>query len=336
MLKCSSASKAMDIERRQYYDSHFSPEVLQKLKPYSSDIGEVIRWTTDFPHQKFHILDNLLHLRDYDFECRRTQITMDNTYWEDRSKYPLQVDWWDMDLVTYDRIERAIRLHDIGRYFVEKGILEPEEHHLGSLFVAMHIDNDPIVWEAVFRHVEDVLPDNSSTVARYVRDLDRIVGAGYVGLIRGSKYYGLEHPMLEEKDEDKVVLDGVMMAIQDRFGRLDESKAKEFFWNNVFPFYESKGDEGMLLLGTLSKIMLDRIVGRDYGNLERKRDLYENEVLSIDNGSFVVEGVMQRLRSNFGYKIDNTVEVLIRTRGGKSKHDSWSFISKTERQSYQK
>lgn len=318
------------------FESCFPPGVLEKLQPFAQDIGEILGGSIDFPHQKYHVLDNLLHFRYFDQECYKMQRFMDHLDEEERRKFT-GPDWWNIDLITYDLIERAIRFHDNGRYFVEKGVLKPNEHHFGSLFVAMNVDGDPRVCEAVFHHVDDVLPADASTVERYVRDIDRIVGAGYVGLIRVAMYYGFKHPLLEETDEDKVVFGGVLMAIPDRFGKIDESKAKNFFWQSVYPHFESQGPDGLRLLGTLSKIMLDRIVGRDYtSRVSRKLTPAEKDVLLLDNNSLVVEGVTERLVNMFSYKVKDTLEVLVRTRGAMSlnKEHGGGFLSRDEEDSY--
>jgi len=324
-----------DKERVGSSEASIPPEIFAKLKPFTDRMDEIMRWSADFSHQKFHILDALLHLRYFDYECLKQQRIMDGMDWEDRAKYPEWSDWWGyIDLPNYDRIERALRLHDTGRFFVEKGILRPDEHHFGSLFMATHIDGDPLVCDAVFHHIDDVLPENSSSVARYVRDLDRIVGAGYIGLIRSAAYYGFEHSLLHEQDEDKVIEDGIMMGIIDRFGRTTEKRAENFFWDNVYPYFESQGKGGILLLGTLSKIILDRIYGRDYRNLGRGLTSFENELLRLDNSTLVVESVMPRLRNTFEYRTKGTLEVLVRTRGGRALSDIYSVLTVDEWKSY--
>jgi hypothetical protein len=315
-----------DMERKLGHDDFLGlipKSTLDKLNPFRDRLNEVFTSSADFAHLKYHILDELSLLRFCDreiFDFRgevNKGISMGWIYDEDLEKHPWMLNMPRgllSDAPTYDRVERAIRLHDIGRVFERMGIITPEEHHSASLFVALYVDADPIVCNAVLNHTLDVLPRRASIVSRCVRDIDRLAGAGYIGLIRESTYYGFKHRMLAETDEDKIINDGIMVTFLGTQGRVNEDKAEAFFWENVYPFFAARGDGGLLSLATLCKVMLDRIVGRNYRGKGRKLNGFEREVLTLDRGVRVVEPVLDSLRNILEFKLENTMRVLIRAR----------------------
>ena len=297
-------------------------QILNRLKPFKGRLDEVVSARADFAHLKYHTLDEKLIFRFCDRRAylMRNQVLnadMDESLRRQMLSNPSKL--LDLDIVTFERIEQAIDLHDRGRGLATMGILKPEEHHFGSLFLALMINGDPIVCNAVMDHIHDVLPPNSSIVSRCVRDIDRVAGSGYIGLIRLVIYHGFQHLMIEEKNEDTIILNGLMMTAQDRHGQLNEDLAEEFFWDEVFPFFESKGDEGMKTLRSLCKIILDRAYGRDCANWAP--DKYQLEAIGLDNNILVVEPIMQDFQIALEFKFKNTLKVMARARGAKNTDD---------------
>jgi len=163
-------------------------------------------------------------------------------------------------------------------------------------------------------HVADTLPKRATLVSRYVRDIDRMVGAGYVGLIRQAIYMGFDHPLFHERDEDRVINNGVMTAFT-RWGGIYEVKAEYFFWKEVYPLFKDQGKAGLISVATTSKILLDRIVGRDYRKRTRASlTAYEGMVLDFEPGVRVVDSVMPEVLNYLRVKLENTLKALIITR----------------------
>jgi hypothetical protein len=139
-----------------------------------------------------------------------------------------------------------------------------------------------------------------------------LVGAGYVGLTRFSISQGLNHPNYKDKGEEEIMLDPSLMA-SDQHGHTGENSAKKFFWENVYPFFQSQGDAGLMDLATYSKIVADRIVGRNYVG-RRDLDYFERSVLKMDRNSRKVGAIDPFLAGHFSFKLKNTIEILIKAR----------------------
>ena len=326
---------------------HLIPSgTLAKLMPYKDKLGEVLSQTPDTSHLKYHALDGIGIFR----YCDRMNWEIGNeariAYWhgnideEDFIKEPslkkrLEIDRLVADIPTYDRIERAIRLHDVGRIFEKLGIVDSSEHHLAGLFVALQTDPDPIVCEAVLNHVQDVLPENASIVSRYVRDIDRMIGSGYIGLIRTAIHLGFKDEVFEDKDEDEITRQKIMLTVENPYVKPNEDLAEDFFWNKVYPFFKKQGFDGELLLADVCKVILDRIYGRNYAH--RKLDVYERRALKFDNNILVIEPVVDVFTYRLDFKIKNTLKVMIKARGGKYNNweDKMTFLTNNERKLYE-
>ncbi|HLD92012.1 MAG TPA: hypothetical protein VI795_01305 [Patescibacteria group bacterium] len=292
------------------------PDILTKLEPFRGRLDEVLQQQPDFSHLKYHVLDALFLLRYVDKTSEENIRFLRRAINFHDYPYPEHLDQnrliHDLNQPTFSRIEKALELHDLGKGFESLVGLKPNEHHFGSLFIATVVNGDPRVCEAVFHHIDDVLPKNISLEARLTRDIDRLAGSGYIGLIRLAEFAGFKHSMLEERDEDKIINDGIMMSA-DRYGHFNESKAKDFFWKHVYPFYKSQGGKGLERLATSSKIILDRLIGRNFKG-QSNHHFFEEEVLKVDGGARKVEPVIDELRRNLCQKFTNTLEVLIITR----------------------
>ena len=245
------------------------------------------------------------------------------------------------DVSTYHRVERGIALHDTGRIFEKLGIVNSEEHHFASLFFALHADGDPAVCQAILDHVKDVFPRGTSVVSKFVRAFDRLAGAGFIGLIRESARFGFTNPMFEEKDEDKIIKNGVMVTFSGVHSSLREEPAEEFFWDNVYPFFSERGTDGLVQLATLCKIALDRIVGRDFRGRIRKLSGFERQVLEMDRGAKVVDPIPRDIVHHLDFKARNTLNVLVKSRreiikllGGESDYYIYGVLTPQEYELY--
>jgi hypothetical protein len=140
--------------------------------------------------------------------------------------------------------------------------------------------------------------------------------------------------MLEGNNEDEIINRGLMMTNQNRHGFIGEDLAEKFFWAEVFPFFESRGERGMQILRTASKIILDRIYGRDLRG--KKLDRYDKEVLEMDNNASFVEPVLLDFQHPFEFKFLNTLKVMTRARGadGYSRFDTYRVLTDSERNLY--
>lgn len=321
------------------------PKALEKLEPLKGHLDEVVGSKADFAHLKYHILDELIllkHVNQKRVEFR-DQVTRGISHGWITSDDILEHPWMGEkmpdglfeDIPTFDRVERGVRLHDIGRTVERMVDIAPDEHHFASLFVALQVDGDPIVCEAVLQHVLDVLPKNASVVSRHVRDLDRMSGSGYIGLIRALFYYNKNiKQMFEGKDEDTIVNEGIMTTFVGFENKANENVAKEFFWENIWPQIEAEGKESVEIVGALSKIILDRIFGRRYTG--RKLDEYQKRVLKLDRNVTVVEPVLDVYKNSLEFKVKNTLDVLSKTRGGRLERSSWDneFLTREESDVY--
>ena|SRR3989344_899267 len=321
------------------------PSTLKKLEPFKGRLDEVFTSRSDFAHLKYHVLDELSLFRFCDKRIYEFSEQIDKGVahgWitdEDIREYPWMLNQPRsllMDIPTYDRIERGIRLHDAGRLMQTKAGISPEEHHFASLYIALQVDGDPVVCQSVLYHPQDVLPNNASLVDRHVRDVDRMAGAGYIGMIRLlAAYYGFLHQMLQKENEDDIINDGIMVTFRWPNDKNNEDQAEKFFWKEVYPFYEAQGQEAINLIGTQCKVILDRVFGRDYR--KRKLDVYERRVLKIDNGVKLVEPVMVEYKRSLDFKISNTLDMLAKTRGGipGDKYGNYYFLTENERKVYE-
>jgi len=287
-------------------------ETLTKLEPFKGRLDEVFRQQNDLAHLRNHILDCIFLFRNYDSEASQYKRQATINYWNDIAPKDYGEGIELLDLPTFDKVERGLRLHDTGRAFVQMGILKPEEHHFGSLFIASIVDGDPLVCEACLHHIDDALPKKTSIVTQWVQSIDRLSGSGYVGLTRYAFSQGFNHQYFSGKNIEEKTLDYSLMST-DQHGNANESIAKEFFWKDVYPFFQQQGDLGLIYLATYSKIVADRIVGRNYIG---RRDLngFEREVLKMDRNSRKVSPIISLLDRHFDFKLKNTLDVLVKAR----------------------
>jgi hypothetical protein len=159
------------------------PGVLLRLKKGVASIDqlrEALNWTEDAPHRLAHVLDTI------------------NIYHYLAKAYKL-------DPIEANLGDRSLRLHDVGYRFSEQGILTPDEHHFGSIFVASIIDQDMRVIKAIKSHVEDVLPKDTPMWIRLVRDADRISALGFTGANRLAFYFGFRDPNLQDLGQEEAI-----------------------------------------------------------------------------------------------------------------------------------
>ena len=120
----------------------------------------------------------------------------------------------NLDPVERDLGQRTIRLHDTGRKLVEKGWLEPNEHHFGSMMIASIVDPDPRVLEGIRHHIDDILPESIELWIRLVRDADRISALGFSGANRSAWFFGFRDIRLYAQEQEGAIRSGKLCDLR--------------------------------------------------------------------------------------------------------------------------
>jgi len=207
----------------------------------------------DFPHKPHH---NLRVLRDA--QCISALLNLES---------------WEEDL-----LDKGAVVHDLGRNFVEMGLIGEEEHQNGSFVLARVISS--VRWsfpediathfaEGVALHTEDVLPQNVARWIRVLRDSDRTSRLGVGGIIELAWYLGyrdayIDYTSAEEIIDDQLLFDLGIPVTPEELVRYDE-KPRQYLDENILPFLVKENK-----LEDLVK-RVNVLLGRIYGVPEVRR-----------------------------------------------------------------
>jgi hypothetical protein len=143
-------------------------------------------------------------------------------------------------------ISAGLWVHDLGRMMVARGLIDDEDHDLGSWVMAMELlfQNKKIDVEAAARaallHSHDVLPEEATIIDRVVRDADRIELLPWSAVVRYAYFppFNFKHPIFDSKPTPTDWLDADTFLAR---GGLPwkpgyERGLKRFCLQEVFPF----------------------------------------------------------------------------------------------------
>lgn len=297
------------LDNRSFYINPLElvpKEINEKLTPYLDDIEKVMLWQEDVPHQKSHELEGLRGIR---------RIT------EMHSK---------IGIIEADLAERAFRNHDRGYKFVEMNLLKSEEHHVGSVLIASKIDPDIGVLRAIYYHVYDILPADTPVWARVVRDIDRVLLMGYIGVIRTAIYLGFKHPLIIERSQFDLVRDGILCDFNEPNSNLYEIKSQIFCYEYVFPFlYKNKLVQKII---DEAKTWISRFEGITTGGIPGT--IIQESVRNSRYDEWSIDPVLSEIRSIYREKLTNTYQVVSQLENGSP--DIWNKNAEWCRDHYYK
>lgn len=249
------------------------PEVKDRVTPFLEShqvFREIMRLPEDPPHKRPHVIEALICL---------------SWLWEMLGVVG------EFDTLAWDLSDRILRLHDKGYILVEQGIIKPEEHHWGSLLIASVVDPDPRVLYGILHHVDDILPEDAPYAVRVARDLDRVVGLGYTGVVRLAYYLGFNHPFLNPGNETELIKQRILCETYYPDTEGYEEPAKEFFQTEILPFFQSQK------AGDLEKIW----------QMIQQSQVLKARVLGAPR--LGIEPVLKPIRELYSPKIKHTLEI---------------------------
>ncbi|KKQ85956.1 MAG: hypothetical protein UT08_C0003G0119 [Candidatus Woesebacteria bacterium GW2011_GWB1_38_8] len=233
-----------------------------------SKVVEVLEgnmWTgLDFPHQLHH------NLRVYrDSQCISAL---------------RKVDPWERDF-----LEKGALVHDLGRNFVEMGLIEENEHQNASFVLAKTIAM--VEWgftdwvasyfaEGVALHTEDVLPRGTHRWIRILRDSDRTSRLGMGGAFELAWYLGYRDDYIDRSPAEQLINDGLIFDLDistsfEQVGLYDQ-KPRQYFDKKVLPWLKENQKMDDLIEGIA--IFISRVKG--VPNIKNKKPRWIVEPVS--------------------------------------------------------
>lgn len=273
-----------DLNKVGFITANIPREIVERARPLLAEISTVFAWEEDFPHRRAHIIEMLSNLDIIRYDFPESELS--------------PVGFW--------LAIRTIELHDKGYTFVKKGLIDPRNHHFISVLIADKVEDDSRVLYGILHHVDDTLPTGSPLWLRLVRDLDRVGGMGYTGMIRLAYYMGFNHPSLTREKEEEFIERGILCA----FGLPDdegyEENAKNFFDASVFP-YLVEDDNRAIDFCLMAQALIDRFMGDTRAGVEpvmkEVRQLFE---IKLRHTVLASESIMERkpLPKNLARRLD--------------------------------
>lgn len=243
--------------------------------------------------------------------------------------------YWRREDFNTNRLNRAIELHDQGYAFVQDGLLTLDQHHFGSAFIALALDNDVELAQGILLHVEDVLPDDTKLWMRALRDINRVDRLGWYGLLMEAYYMGFTHPILITEPLRQQAVDGepeyidpcrdlrhpmetniqTLIFWEDFRGPVErmigsdyEHQLKGFCIRNVFPFLQKNG----LVERMVARLdyWITRFNGEGYYLHIGNSQVPEGEEYDPEELVWTIDPVMDELEYLFRFKENNSFEAI--------------------------
>jgi hypothetical protein len=148
-----------------------------------------------------------------------------------------------LPLAEMELIRAVAFLHDLGYGFSEIGVIKHYDHHLASTFIAGKLLEEypdiKAITQGILLHTRDVLPANTPSWIRVLRDADRLAGVGPSGILTDAYYLGFKHPRIVYPPEPFSPFEiPAYLPVDTRWPWEPnyEKESRAFCWKFVFPY----------------------------------------------------------------------------------------------------
>jgi hypothetical protein len=245
----------------------------------------------DFPHQPHH------SLRVYrDAQCIAGS----------------KVKEWEKEFLLMGSV-----VHDLGRNFVEMGVIDENQHQDASFVLTKTIamiqwgySNEVASYfaEGIALHTEDVLPAKTHRWIRILRDADRTARTGMGAVLEIAWWLGYRDDYIEKTPLNKMVDDELLFDLSiptemEEYEQYDR-KPRQYVNNNVLPWLRQHQKLDELVSGM--NVFIDRIYG--VPNEAGKKRRWKVEPVS-EKAQFLVKPRIESMKSfliKIGYPPRNT------------------------------